>query len=101
VGGREALAELVDPRLADIVDRLSPTELPSTLTFPLSGISPAGRGPVPLRMMASSVYEADGRIAGTALIGTPAVGMSVLATMAGTGGVGHFQLISLVAKAPW
>src|SRR5438874_7142540 len=98
-GGRAALAAMVDPRLADIIDGLSPAELPSTFTFPLSGISPAGGGPVPLRMMASRVYEGDGRIAGTALILMPAVGMSVLATMAATGDVGHFQRMQQVAKA--
>ena len=98
-GGRAALAEMVDPRLADIVDGLSPTDLPSMFTFPLTGMSPAGGGPVPLRMMASRVYEADGRIAGTALILMPAVGMSVLATMAATGDVGHFQRMQQVAKA--
>jgi len=98
-GGRAALAAMVDPRLADIIDGLSPAELPSTFTFPLSGISPAGGGPVPLRMMASRVYEGDGRIAGTALILMPAVGMSVLATMAATGDVAHFQRMQQVAKA--
>jgi class 3 adenylate cyclase len=98
-GGRAALAEMVDSRLADIVNRLSPIGLPSTIAFPIGGISPAGGGPVPLRMLASRVYEADGRIAGTALILKPAVGMSVLATMAATGDVGHFQRMQQVAKA--
>jgi len=98
-GGRGALAEMVDPRLADIVDGLSPTEIPSMFTVPLGGISPAGGGPVPLRMMASRVHEPDGGIAGTAVILTPAVGMSVLATMAATGDVGHFQRMQQVAKA--
>jgi len=50
-------------------------------------------------MMASRVYGADGRIAGSAQILTPAVGMSVLATMAATGDVGHFQRMQQVAKA--
>jgi class 3 adenylate cyclase len=98
-GGRAAVAEMVDSRLADIVNRLSPIGLPSTIAFPIGGISPAGGGPVPLRMLASRVYEADGRIAGTALILKPAVGMSVLATMAATGDVGHFQRMQQVAKA--
>jgi class 3 adenylate cyclase len=98
-GEYEALADIVDPRLSDVVDGLSPAELPSMFTYPIVGINPAGGGPVPLRTMASRVYGADGGIAGSAVITTPAVGMSVLATMAATGDVGHFQRMQQVAKA--
>lgn len=98
-GGREALAELVDPRLADLVGGLSPAELPSAFTFPLVGLYSAGGGPVGLRMTALRVHDAAGGIVGTALITMPAVGMWVLATMAASGDVGHFERMQQVAKA--
>src|SRR5262245_48245921 len=37
-GGREELKELVDPRLADIVDEISPAEPPPATTFSFRGI---------------------------------------------------------------
>lgn len=98
-GGREALTEIIDPRLADLVDGLRPGEPPSAFTFPVVGLYSAGGGPVGLRATALRIYDASGAIAGTAIIYMPAVGMWVLAAMAASGDIGHFGRMHQVAKA--
>lgn len=95
-GGHDELRELVDPALRDIVDELTPAE-GTMLSFTTEGFGIAGAGDVPV--IAFRVREADGRLAGTALISKPAAGMAMLAAMTFTADLGHVARMGLVAKA--
>ena len=95
-GGRDELRELVDPALRDIVDELTPAE-GTMLSFTTEGFGIAGAGDVPV--IASRLREANGRLAGTALISKPAASMSMLAAMTFTADLRHVERMGLVAKA--
>jgi class 3 adenylate cyclase len=95
-GGRDELRELVDPALRDIVDELTPAE-GTMLSFTTEGFGIAGAGDVPV--IAFRVRDANGRLAGTALISKPAAGMAMLAAMTFTADLGHVARMGLVAKA--
>ncbi len=95
-GGREELRELVDPALRDIVDELTPAE-GTMLSFTTKGFGIAGAGDVPV--IALRIRDANGRLAGTALISKPAAGMAMLATMTFTADLGHVARMGRVAKA--
>ena len=95
-GGRDELREIVDPALADIVDELTPVEGPIT-SFTTEGFGISGAGDVPV--IAIRIRDADGRLAGTALISKPPAGMAMLAAMTFTADLGHIARMGLVAKA--
>jgi len=95
-GGRDELRELVDPALRDIVDELTPAE-GTMVSFTTEGFGIAGAGDVPV--IAFRVRDANGRLAGTALISKPAAGMAMLAAMTFTADLGHVARMGLVAKA--
>ncbi len=95
-GGRDELRELVDPALRDIVDELTPAE-GTMVSFTTEGFGIAGAGDVPV--IAFRVRDANGRLAGTALISKPAAGMAMLAAMTFTADLGHIARMGLVAKA--
>lgn len=97
-GGRRALREIVDPRLRDIVDQLSP----SGPTFAASGIY-AGHGVEgsrpPMDVTAIRLRYGDGRLAGTAVFQKPHIAMSILATLGAMGDLAHFERMQSVATA--
>ncbi len=95
-GGRDELRELVDPALSDIVDELTPDD-GAVLSFTTEGFGIAGAGDVPV--IAFRIRDANGRLAGTALISKPAAGMAMLAAMTFTADLGHVARMGLVAKA--
>jgi len=96
-GGRDELRELVDPELRDIVDELSPAQ--SSSAWSLVGHSTFFRGTVvDFRIAAMRLHEPDGRLAGTALIYMPAIGMAVLGSIALGGDLRHFERMQRVAK---
>jgi class 3 adenylate cyclase len=94
--GRDELRELVDPRLGDIVDRLSPVELVN----PISVISPGfGAGmSVEIQMTLIPVRDGEGRRVGTVIMSKPAASMAVLAALAASGDPRHFERMQRVAK---
>jgi class 3 adenylate cyclase len=97
-GGHEALRELVDPRLRDIVDQLSASDR----TFASSGVRAGyglGGGRPAMDVTAIRVRDVDGRLAGTALITKPHIAMSVLASLAAMGDLAHLERMQNVAKA--
>lgn len=98
-GGREELRELVDPALRDIVDELSPADPPLACSFVTHSMYQAGRTRVESRVTVVLVRDADGRLAGTAIIPMPAPGMAVLGTVAAMGDLRHFERMQHVAKA--
>ena len=78
-GGRDALRELIDPRLHDLVDALTPDDR-VMVSFNSAGAS-AGGDVGANAVLFMRVYDATGRRAGGAIIAKPAVGMSTIATL--------------------
>jgi class 3 adenylate cyclase len=96
-GGLDELRSLVDPDLHDILDELSPADaLPA---FPLAWHGTHVGTPVDALTAAMRIHDASGRLAGTALVSKPGVGMAVLATVAVGGDSRHFERMQSVAKA--
>jgi class 3 adenylate cyclase len=95
-GGHAELRELVDPRLRDIVDELSPADLvhAHSVVFPGSG---AGM-PVEIQITLMPVRSAEGQLVGTVILSKPAASMAVLAAMAAGGDPRHFERMQRVAK---
>jgi class 3 adenylate cyclase len=94
-GGRDELRQLVDPALRDIVDELTPTE-GTMLPFTTKGFGIVGASDVPV--IAFRIRDANGRLAGTALISKPAAGMAMLSAMTFTADLGHVARMGLVAQ---
>ena len=97
-GGRQALRGMVDPRLRDIVDELSPAERTPALSFVLHGTYTGGT-PVELPVIAIPVRATDGQLVGTVCMTKPAASMAVLGTIAAAGDLQHFERMQQVAKA--
>ena len=95
-GGRDALRDLVDPELRDIVDDLTPTDR-AMLSFATKGFGLGDAGDV--LNVGVRVRHADGRLAGTAVINKPAAGMAMLGAMTFTADLRHVARMGLVAKA--
>jgi len=94
-GGADELREVVHPELRDIVDRLSPQDLPAH-SFEWRGMHSGNEGSA--RVTAVRLHDAAGRFAGTALIYKPAASMAVLGALAGVGDLGHFERMQRVAR---
>jgi class 3 adenylate cyclase len=97
-GDRAAMRELVDPRLRDLVDELSPGEPAPLLSFRQTGTT-FGSGAMGVHVTAVRIREADGRLAGTALVYKPLAGMAMLVTLAGLGDPRHVARMQSVARA--
>jgi len=96
-GGRDELRELVAPTLRDLVDEMSCSD--SSPAWSFAGHSTFFSGSVvDCRILAVRIHDADGRLAGTALIFMPAVGMAVLGSIALGGDLRHFESMRQVAK---
>lgn len=95
-GGREELREIVDPRLRDIVDQLSPADLQDALSIASPG-SGAGMA-VEIQVTLMPVRDGDGQLAGAIVLSKPAASMAVLAAMAAGGDLRHFERMQQVAK---
>ncbi|MGO8906509.1 MAG: hypothetical protein ACLQMH_12925 [Solirubrobacteraceae bacterium] len=95
-GGREKLRELVDPRLHDIVDQLTPADLVNAVSVVQPGYS-AGM-PVDIQVVLIPVRDSGDQLIGTLLLSKPAASMAVLATMAVGGDLRHFERMQQVAK---
>jgi class 3 adenylate cyclase len=97
-GGREELRELIDPRLRDIVDELSPADPPPAQSAVFRGIySAAGAGVDILNTMVR-LRDGTGQLMGTAVISKPAAGMAVLARITAMGDLRHFKRMEQVAR---
>ena len=96
-GGREELRELVDPRVRDLVDQLSPADLVDALSLVVSGRYIASM-PVDTPIALIPVRDRDGQPVGIVMLSKPAASMAVLATMAGGGDLRHFERMQQVAK---
>ena len=96
-GGREALRELVHPGLRDAVEGLSPAATPVACAFAARGAGVAG-ALMGIQVMTLRLHDDEGRAAGVALTYKPAADMTVLATIAGTGDLRHFERMQQVAR---
>lgn len=99
-GGREELCELVDPRLRDMVEELSPAEGATALetTLPV-GSSIGADVSFDMQLLAMRIRNERGRVVGTMCQGMMAAGMSTIGAIAGIGDLGHFERMRAVAKA--
>jgi class 3 adenylate cyclase len=95
-GGREALRELVDPSLLDMVDDIVADD-PAARWFAGSGM---GLGTtVGVQILGIRIRDAEGRLAGTALMTKPAAGMATLGSMTSMGDPQHLGRMLQVARA--
>jgi class 3 adenylate cyclase len=92
-GGKDALRELVDPSLHDIVDTLVPDNR-TTVSFDSAGTGIGGA--VGSSVFFTRIYDSAGRRAGGVLIAKPAVGMSTIATLASNADPGHLERMQRV-----
>ena len=97
-GGREELRALVDPRLRDIVDELSPADPPAASTVPFHGLYTGAGAPVYTLTTAVRLRDGAGRLVGTAFISKPAIGMATLARITTMGDLRHFERMEQVAR---
>jgi len=97
-GGRNALRDLVDPRLRDVVDQLDVTRHAVASSSTHGGIGLERSRPV-MDLTVIRIRDVEGRLAGTAMIEKPHLGMSVLATLGAMGDPQHFARMQSVASA--
>lgn len=94
-GGRDELRETVHPQLRDLVDDLTPQDVPA-VSFEWRGMHSGNEGSA--RVTAVRLHDDQGRLAGTALTYKPAASMAVLGAIAGAGDLRHFERMQSVAK---
>jgi class 3 adenylate cyclase len=92
-GGRDALRELVDPSLHDLIDALSPDDRPM-VSFDSAGSTHGGT--VGSSVLFTRVCDATGRRAGGAIIAKPAAGMSTISTLTSLADPGHLERMQRV-----
>ena len=95
-GGRDALRDMVDPALRDLVDEIEPCDN-EALTYD-ARTEAFGSG-VGASTVAHRVRNPSGRIVGTVLVTKPAVGMNTIGMLAGAGDLGHFARMRQLASA--
>jgi class 3 adenylate cyclase len=97
-GGREELRELIDPRLRDLVDELSPGDPLPAHSDSSRGIYTAAGAGVDIMNTIFRIHDGAGQHVGTAFVSKPNVGMAVLTRIAAMGDRGHFERMEQVAK---
>ena len=97
-GGRDELLAALDPRLADLVDGLSPTVIPHALSYRFTGIYTGAGAGVEILTTVQRVRDERGATAGLVLTSKPAAGMAVLARMTALGDLRHFERMELLAR---
>jgi class 3 adenylate cyclase len=97
-GGPDALKAVIDPRLHDIVDQLGTPGQSMALSGTYAGYGVGGNRPT-LDLTGIRLRDANGRLAGTALIQKPHHSMSMLAILGAQGDAQHFTRMQSVASA--
>lgn len=96
-GGAEGLRELVDPRLGDDLENLTPADDPAALTFVMPDAHSAG-APMDVVLTAIRLRDARGALIGTTITAKPAAGMAILGTLSGLD-PRHSKRVQQLAKA--
>jgi class 3 adenylate cyclase len=97
-GGRDALRDIVDGELTDLVDQLEPEDLPPVLLPRRVGMAFGGTR-VATRTMYIRINDDEGQLVGVAIVTKPAAGMSQLAAATATADLGHLERMRLVERA--
>jgi class 3 adenylate cyclase len=97
-GGREELREIVDPRLRDIVDELSPLDPPPAFTTSFRGLYTGAGAGVEILITRMRLRDEAGRFVGEVAVCKPAVGMALLTRITAMGDMRHFERMEQVAK---
>lgn len=97
-GGREELREIVDPRLRDIVDELSPLDPPPAFTTSFRGLYTRAGAGVEIFTTRVRLRDEAGRFVGDVAVSKPAVGMALITRITAMGDIRHFERMEQVAK---
>jgi class 3 adenylate cyclase len=97
-GGRETLRDIIDPRLADLVDQLSPFDPPPVRTALFHGLYTGAGAGVDILSTFIDVRDDSGLLVGTVVISKPAVGMALLTRITAMGDMRHFERMERMAK---
>ena len=97
-GGHEELRASLDPRLADLVDDLSPVALPDASSYRFTGIYTGAGAGVEILTTTQRIRDETGRILGYALTSNTTAGMAVVARMTALGDPGHFERMEVLAR---
>jgi len=98
-GDREELRGLVDPRLRDIVDQLTPADLVHPISLVASAKYSAGAMTMEIPITLGPLRDSDGQLVGIVMLSKPAASMAVLGRLAAAGDLRHFERMQRVAKA--
>jgi class 3 adenylate cyclase len=98
-GGREELRELVDPRLRDLVDGLSPAEDLTAFTYVVPNFGMGASAPSDFKWLVTRIHDASGQFVGIVLLTMTTAGMATLGALTSIGDLGHFKRMMGVAKA--
>ncbi len=97
-GGREEARDLVDPRLHDILEDMSPVERPPVATVRFHGLYTGAGAGVEILTTVVALRDASGRYVGNVAVSKPAVGMALLSRITAMGDMRHFERMERVAK---
>jgi class 3 adenylate cyclase len=98
-GGREEMRELVDPRLRDMVDGLSPADDRTALTYLMPSFAMGVKDSFDVTQMAVRIRDEEDHFVGIMGEAMTAVGMSTIGALVSIGDLGHFERMQRVAKA--
>jgi class 3 adenylate cyclase len=98
-GGSAQLRESVDPRLLDMLARLTPAAGAAALAYETDGSAMSGKVLYDLKVLVERIRDDGGGTVGASLLFTTAAGMSTIGVAAAIGDLGHFERMRSVAKA--
>ena len=98
-GGREELLAIVDPRLRDVVETLSPSTRSMACTFTVPWIMGGSSREDALAYVIERVRDESGTVVGTLMQVKPNLGMATIGAMVGQGDPRHFERMNAVAAA--
>lgn len=97
-GGHDALRAIVDPRLTDLVDQLTPADPPPVRTAVFHGIYTGAGARADILMTSIDVRDDEGQLVGTVVICKPAAGMALITRITAMGDLRHFERMERVAR---
>ena len=98
-GGREELLAIVDPRLRDVVETLSPSPRSMARAFTVPWVMSGSSREDALAYVIERVRDERGTVVGTLMQVKPNLGMATIGAMVGQGDPRHFERMNAVAAA--